>query len=168
MQEAAEADRQHAERVEAESRQAEVARVVTMVGLGTGPEGPVACLAPVDELLAPVITLPDGTLEVDLVRLVREFERDPKRAEEKYEGKTLRVQGTIQQVTEDGRDVTVMLQGIGPGINKVRCEFTNVPNSPVPRRPRFQVQRRVVVEGHCEGLDPVDDMPWLSSCKLVK
>jgi hypothetical protein len=167
-QQAAQEEQARQEAAEAERRQMEVAKVVTMVGLGAGPDGPVLCLAPVGEVMAPVTTLPDGTLEVDLDRLVREFERDPKRAEEKYEGKTLRVQGTIQLVTEDGRDVTVLLQGIGPGVNKVRCEFPNVPNAPVPRRAKFQMNRKVVIEGNCEGPDPVDDIPRLSGCKLVK
>jgi hypothetical protein len=164
----AQAEQARQEEAEAEHRQIEVARVATIVGLGTGPDGPVLCLAPLSEMVAPVSTLPDGTLELDLDRLVREFERDPKRAEEKYEGKILRVQGTIQEVTENGRDVTVLLQGIGPGTNKVRCEFTNVPNAPVPRRLRFPMNRRVVIEGNCEGLDPVDDIPRLNGCKLVK
>jgi hypothetical protein len=167
-QAAAQAEQARQEEAEAERRQIELANVATMVGLGAGPDGPVLCLAPASEMEAPVTTLPDGTLEVDLDRLVREFERDPKKAEENYDGKTLRVQGTIQQVTEDGRDVTVILQGVGPGVNKVQCEFTNVPNAPVPRRARFPMNWRVVIEGHCEGLDPVDDIPRLSGCKRVK
>jgi hypothetical protein len=162
----AELDRQ--EQAAAERRQTEATEVATMVGLGAGTDGPVLCLAPLGEVLAPETTLPDGTLEVDLDRLVREFERDAKKAGQKYEGRMLRVQGTIQQVTDDGRDVTVVLQGAGPGANKIRCEFPNVPNAPVPRRVRFPMNRRVVVEGGCESPDPVDATLRLSDCKLVK
>jgi hypothetical protein len=166
MQQLQELEQAELERQEAEHRQ-QTAANVAVVGLLAAPQGqgPLLSLAVVNDIYPAVSPGPGATLQVNLNQLVREFELNPRQAERRYQDKILRIQGTIQQVRQDGNDTVVVLQSAPLDGNKVECEFTDVPKRD---QAWLQINRPVVIEGTCEGLRGGEPPVWLSECRMVR
>jgi hypothetical protein len=156
------------ERDQAEALQEANANAAGLVGLFAEPQGqgPLTSLYALDFNFLPHGQAPDA-LAVDADTLLQEYDRNEKAADRKYRGKTLVVEGTVDwgdDPLDPGHSLFV-LKGDWPN-REVECKFDK-PGVPQPDLLWFK-DRRITVQGQCQGASKVGGRVVLDSCRLLK
>jgi hypothetical protein len=129
--------------------------------VGWGSNGASIAVTPPSPLIS-FTAAPKPALAVSSEQLAKDYLANPDKADAKYKGKAIRIDGKVRKVTKDNLGVTILeLKGV-----KGMYVSCGIPAASAPTARAKKAGQSVSVVGNCYG--KLDDFVSVDSCEFIR